>query len=652
MTNENFGYSVAISGNKLVVGAPGSGNTTGGRVYTFTLNGGEWIADSQPLILPLLNPGDEFGAAVDIEGETLAVGAPKYDVSPSINNGAVFIFTRSGNSWSLQDTLINPVEDYTGDTRRTDEFGVALDLDANKIIVGAPNDRTGISSISGSATVFQMGNPWTHVGQKLIGSQAFGNFGGSVSISNDRVIVSCSTCNSNGTISFYHLTGLSWQPKLTNYTINGTASSFGKSVSLDGNWAVVGSPTSGTNNNGSAYLAFYDGSNWNVGTNPIKIGNSGDQVGHSVAINENTLVIGSSKSLRGIAFVFRNINGSWEEYTTTIINQKEFPSSQTDNFGYSVNLNGNKLVVGALTPGSVSVFQNLLPRPFDVNGNGQSDISIFRPSTGIWYWYNLMTLQAGQFSWGGNEDKIAPADYDGDGKTDYAVFRPSNASWYITKSSDNQVIIAQFGLSNDIPLPNDFDGDGKADIAVWRPSDRVWYWVDSSNSSFNAIPFGISGDIPVMADFDGDAKGDLAVFRPSNGTWNWRTIANPQIISFNWGESGDIPATGDYDVDGKTDYAVFRPSTGTWWITRSSNGSNFAVQYGANGDVPTPADYDCDGKTDVGIWRPSTGVWYIQKSSYNSQTMTYTECETSSNANIILQFGANGDTAVPAAFLP
>jgi hypothetical protein len=252
----------------------------------------------------------------------------------------------------------------------------------------------------------------------------------------------------------------------------------------------------------------------------------------------------------------------------------------------------------------------------DFDGDGKTDVTVFRPSMGAWY-----TIQSGSgnrtlYTWGVNGDIAVAGDYDGDGKTDIAVYRPSSGVWYVVQSSTGTGFAYTWGDAGDIPMPGDYDGDGKTDIAVYRPSTGVWYIVRSTTGTGVTFTWGARGDIPVGGDYDGDGKTDIAVYRPSTGVWYIVPSSTGNGFAYTWGIAGDIPvAGGDYDGDGKTDIAVFRPSTGVWYIVPSSTGIGFAYTWGISGDVPVVGDYDGDGKTDIAVFRPSTGMWYIIRSS-------------------------------------
>jgi len=157
----------------------------------------------------------------------------------------------------------------------------------------------------------------------------------------------------------------------------------------------------------------------------------------------------------------------------------------------------------------------------DFDGDGKSDISVFRPSNVSWY---IMKSSGGYSSvqWGLATDTLVLGDYDG--KTDLAVYDLSDAlgergSFRILQSSTDSGVIVQWGTNIDRRVPADYDGDGKADIAVYRPSNGFWYRLNSGNGSFNTTQFGLSGDKPIPADYDGDGKTDIAVLRPSTGIW-------------------------------------------------------------------------------------------------------------------------------------
>jgi glucose/arabinose dehydrogenase len=273
----------------------------------------------------------------------------------------------------------------------------------------------------------------------------------------------------------------------------------------------------------------------------------------------------------------------------------------------------------------------------DFDGDLKTDISVFRPSTAVWYATNSSNGTFRIQGFGLDGDVPVPEDYDGDNITDIAVFRPSTGVWYYFRSSDSTIAIIPFGSTGDVPAAGDYDGDAKADLTVFRPSAGVWYTLRSSNGSFSFTTWGSNGDIPAPGDFDGDGKYDIAVFRPSLGYWyRLNSGANNAPSGIHFGSNGDIPATGDYDGDGKSDIAVFRPSNGTWYIFNSTNGAVQIIQWGVSGDVPVVGDYDGDAKDDIGVFR--NGVWYVIRSSNGSFLIT--------------QFGLSGDLPAPAYDAP
>lgn len=235
-------------------------------------------------------------------------------------------------------------------------------------------------------------------------------------------------------------------------------------------------------------------------------------------------------------------------------------------------------------------------RPSDFDGNGASEIVVFRPSDGTWHRqspYLTMTF-------GGAGDVPVPADYSGDGVTDVAVYRPSNMTWYVAF-----ITTVQWGAAGDVPVPADYNGDGRTDFAVFRPSDGSWWVYLSGSGPIGTVYWGGGDDIPVPADYNGDGVADIAVYRPSNGTWYVRGLGE----RFTGVAADAVPVPGDYNGDGLADTTIFSAATATWCL-HPAQGAPACEQFGLDGDTPLAVDFNGDGRREVAVYRPSNGSWH------------------------------------------
>jgi len=225
----------------------------------------------------------------------------------------------------------------------------------------------------------------------------------------------------------------------------------------------------------------------------------------------------------------------------------------------------------------------------DYNGDGTSDIAVFRGISGLWAIRGITRVYFGSSS-----DETVPGDYNGDGTTEVGIFRATSGLWAI-----RGITRSYFGSGSDLPVPGDYDGDGTADVGIFRPAEAGGLW---AIKGITRIYFGSSGDYPVPGYYNGDTTKDIALFRRSSGLWVIRGISR---IYF--GLSGDETVCGDYDGNGTWGAGIFRTSSGLWAIrgvTRS--------YFGGASDLPVLADYEGDSTDDIGIFRGSSGLWAVR----------------------------------------
>jgi PKD repeat protein len=224
----------------------------------------------------------------------------------------------------------------------------------------------------------------------------------------------------------------------------------------------------------------------------------------------------------------------------------------------------------------------------DYNGDGTSDIGIFREGTGLWAVRGITRVYFGSGS-----DLPVSGDYNGDGSSDIAIYRSGFGLWAV-----RNVTRSYFGGSTDIPIPGDFDGDGNCDVGIYRAGSGLW-----AIQGVTRAYFGTSGDTAVPGNFSGGPAKDIAIFRPGSGLWAVRGVTRSYF-----GGSADIPLTGDFDGDGNCDIGIYRAVAGLWAIRNITRG-----YFGGASDIPVFADYLGTGSDRIGIFRPASGLWAVRE---------------------------------------
>ena len=358
-TIDGFSYSVAISGDTVVVGAHGEDSSASGvdgdqndnsapesgAVYVFVRDGTSW---SQQAYLKASNTGaaDNFGCSVAISGDTLVVGASYEDSNASgvdgnqtddsaENAGAAYVFTRSGATWSQQAYL------KASNTDAGDYFGYSVAVSGDTLVVGAFGEASNASGvdgnqsdnsayISGAAYVFtRSGTTWSQQAYlKASNTGEFDKFGGSVAISGETLVVGANGEASNatgvngnqtddsaenaGAAYVFVRSGMSWvQEAYLKASNTDWEDFFGETVAIYGDTVVVGAvgedswgrgvngdeSNNSATNSGAAYVFTRSGTSWSQPAymQYLKASNTeaNDSFGKSLAVSEDTVVVGA-----------------------------------------------------------------------------------------------------------------------------------------------------------------------------------------------------------------------------------------------------------------------------------------------------------------------------------------------------------------------
>jgi hypothetical protein len=270
----------------------------------------------------------------------------------------------------------------------------------------------------------------------------------------------------------------------------------------------------------------------------------------------------------------------------------------------------------------------------DVDGEGRSELSVFRPGDNTAYSYCTMldTTMTKQMNWQSATDTTPSlVDLDGDAIADWSFVRtdPENGNMtvvYVSSRSDRAESV-RWGNANfkDQLLFGDYNGEGKIGVAVFRASQGVWYILpDVRNPSQHRTEVWgkPSADKACAGDYDGDGVTDLCIVRPENGQLHWyirrSTDWEPQTVV--WGVASDeiFPYNPvDVDADGINDVLVSRVDNGQryFYALQSSDGAWFVLPWGLATDQVKIGDFNGDGRSDFAAIREVDKrlVWYINQ---------------------------------------
>ncbi|MFW6332227.1 MAG: C1 family peptidase [Thermodesulfobacteriota bacterium] len=345
--------------------------------------------------------GDRFGRAVAVSGSYAVIGACLADAAGK-NSGAAYMFRQTGGGWSQTAKLI------PRDALPHDYFGSSVAVSGSTALIGAMNRFEGKFG-KGAVYLFQnIDSGWTQQG-KWTPSDGAGNdnFGCSVAVSGEYALVGAFRHSARGTDAgaayIFRNSGGSWyqQAKLT--ASDATAGdNFGRSVAIDGDYAVVGAIHENTRGTGAgaAYIFRNSGGNWTQHSKLLAAdGSAHDFFGFSVSINGDYAVIGASGVGKGMgaAYVFQNTGGTWTQQAKLTAGD----GMAGDFFGRSVSVSGDYLVAGA-DAGSAS--------------GGKTGVAyLFRKTSSGWLRESKILAGDGsssdRFGWAAAISSPAPGDY-------------------------------------------------------------------------------------------------------------------------------------------------------------------------------------------------------------------------------------------------
>lgn len=359
----NLGWAVSVSGRFAALGAPGA-RSGQGTVYLYARSNPSGI-QTWELVRQLaptdVGPGARFGASVSLSGDTLAVGAPDSDADGN-NAGAVHVFERNLGGADQWGPLCRV---RSSDLSAGDRFGFAVSLDLNLLAVGAYGEKPG-GAAKGAAYVFHRnaGPDWFGQVARLLASDggAGDEFGIAIALHGDRVLVGApmdDNDNGFGAGAAYLFArdhgGLNQWGQARKFLGETEQDHFGRAVALRGSYALIGAPDSDAGGSqGRAYLYERNQGGpdaWGWLDNLIGSSTPGGRFGSAVALDPPRALVGAplervDSVIGGAVFLFERDESGWSRWGQSARLLASNPRGN-DYFGAALALHGDEAVIGA-----------------------------------------------------------------------------------------------------------------------------------------------------------------------------------------------------------------------------------------------------------------------------------------------------------------
>jgi trimeric autotransporter adhesin len=361
---DELGFSAAVSGTTVVVGAPGASNGSNeGKVYVFVKPAAGWASMTQTAELTASNgaPSTELGYSVSISGTTIVAGAPDSNLGP----GAAYVFVQPTGGWK---NMTQTAEITAADGADHDGFGSAVSISGTTLVVGSPYATIGANSEQGGVYVFtKSGSTWVQ-SAKLSSSDgvAFNVVGSAVAITGTTIVagapgVTIGTHANQGASYVFLKSGSTWAQVAKLTASNGAnGDNLGHSVAISGTTIVAGTyifPL--PKRQGGAYVYVKPAGAWVNATETADLTAAdpatGDQLGFSVSISGNVIVVGApettvgTKTNQGAAYTFVKPTTGWATTSKFTAKSESSDGAKGDQFGYSVAISGTTEAMGAIS---------------------------------------------------------------------------------------------------------------------------------------------------------------------------------------------------------------------------------------------------------------------------------------------------------------